>query len=97
LRVFTQNGANYMLRGDKFGSLEVERFADLVVLDKDLMTIPEDDISTIQPQMTMVAGKAVWAQPSFVSEYNLAPAPGMVVGTLKDLQARRKPSGISRR
>ena len=97
LRIFTQNGANYMLRGDKLGSLEVGKFADLVVLDKEYMTIPEDDLSTIEPQMTMVGGKVVWAHPAFVSAYNLAQEPGMVVGTLKDLEARRKPSGISRR
>lgn len=97
LRIFTQNGANYMLRGDKFGSLEVGKFADLVVLDKDYMTIPEDQIGTIEPQMTMVGGKMVWAHPGFVSEYNLPREPGMVVGSLKDLEARRKPSGISRR
>ena len=97
LRLFTQNGANYLLRGDKLGSLEVGKFADLVVLDKDYMAIPEDQLHTIEPQMTMVAGKVVWAHPSFVSEYNLAREPGMVVGSLKDLEARRKPSGISRR
>jgi predicted amidohydrolase YtcJ len=97
LRVFTQNGANYMLRGDKFGSLETGKFADLVVLDKDYMTVPEEDLSTIEPQMTMVGGKVVWAQPAFVAESSLARAPGMVVGTLKDLEARRKPSGVTRR
>ncbi len=97
LQMATRNGAVYMMREDKFGSLEAGKFADLVVLDKDYMTIPEDQISSIEPHMTMVAGKVVWAHPAFVSEYNLPREPGMVVGTLKDLEARRKPSGVSRR
>lgn len=97
LRVFTQNGANYMLRGDKFGSLEPGKFADLVVLDKDYMAMPDEQIHTLEPQMTMVNGKIVFAHPGFVAEQNLAREPGMVVATLKELEARRKPSGVSRR
>lgn len=97
LQVGTRNGAVYMMRGDRFGSLEIGKFADMVVLDKDFMTVPEDQIGEIEPQMTMVAGKVVWAHPAFVAAYNLAQGPGMVVGSLKDLQARRKPSGVSRR
>ena len=41
LRVATQNGANYVLKGDQLGSIEVGKFADLVVLDRDYMTMPE--------------------------------------------------------
>lgn len=97
LQMITRNGANYMLRPDRIGSLETGKFADLVILDKDYMTIPEEQIHTIEPQMTMVAGKIVWAHPDFVAEYSVKTEPGMVVGSLKDLKARRKPAGISRR
>ena len=36
LRYFTQNGADYVLRGDKIGSLEAGKWADMAVLDKGL-------------------------------------------------------------
>jgi len=97
LQVFTRNGANYMLRGDRIGSLETGKFADLVVLDKDYMTVPEGEIHTIEPQMTMVAGKIVWAHPAFATEYSLTKEPSLVIGSLKDLRARRNRSGLSRR
>ena len=70
-----------------------------MVLDQDYMTMPEDKISDMQPQMTMVGGKIVFAHTQFVREYNLSgqgPASGMVVFALADLRASRKPSGISR-
>src|SRR5207253_2844929 len=82
LRVFTQNGANYMLRGDKFGSLEPGKYADLVVLDKDYMAIPDEEVHTIQPQMTMIGGKVVWAHPAFVQDYSAAKDANTLVGSL---------------
>jgi len=96
----TRNAAIYILRGDKLGSLEAGKLADVVVLDQDYMTMPEDKISDMQPQMTMVDGKIVFAHTQFAREYDLSglgPPSGMVISTLTDLRASRKPSGISRR
>ena len=42
------------------GSLEVGKLADIVVLDRDYMTIPADDIFNIQPVLTMVGGRVVF-------------------------------------
>ena len=44
----------------KVGTIEAGKYADLVVLDKDYMTIPEDDIHTIRPLMTIMGGKVVY-------------------------------------
>ena len=33
---------------------------DLVVLDRDYLTLPADQIKDIQPTMTMVGGKIAW-------------------------------------
>jgi predicted amidohydrolase YtcJ len=45
---------------DKIGSLEAGKYADLVVLDRDYMTIPVDEIYQIKPVMTIFAGEVVY-------------------------------------
>jgi len=52
-------------RGDenKLGSLEPGKLADMVVLDRDYMTVPEDEISKIPLVMTIVGGKIVFEKP----------------------------------
>jgi predicted amidohydrolase YtcJ len=42
------------------GSIEVGKLADLVVIDKDFLTCPEDRIKDIQPDMTILDGKVVY-------------------------------------
>ncbi|MSO21165.1 MAG: hypothetical protein EXQ56_12040, partial [Acidobacteria bacterium] len=97
LIVSTRNGALYTLKGDTLGSLEPGKLADIVVLDKDYMTIPEDDISELKALLTMVDGKPVFSSPEFAREYDLK-TPGMVVSTLADLRLRRKSAqGVARR
>ena len=39
------------------GSLKVGKYADLVVLSKDILTIPEDEIPATQVVYTIVGGK----------------------------------------
>ena len=89
LRMYTRWAADYVLKGDKLGSLEPGKLADLVVLDKDYMTIPEDEIKNIQPQLTIFDGRPVFVHTNFAQEYNWRPK-GAVISTYKDLIARRK-------
>jgi predicted amidohydrolase YtcJ len=42
------------------GSLEVGKQADLVVLDRDYMTVPAAEIKYIHPTTTMVGGRVVF-------------------------------------
>ncbi len=42
------------------GSIEVGKFADFIVLEKDIMTCDEDDIPNIQVEATFVGGKLVY-------------------------------------
>jgi len=42
------------------GSLEVGKQADLVVLDRDYMTVPTAEIKRIRPTLTMVGGRVVF-------------------------------------
>jgi len=56
----TRSNAYLMWKEDDLGSLEVGKLADLVVLDRDYMTIPADDIFNIEPVMTIVGGRVVF-------------------------------------
>ncbi|HBU36707.1 MAG TPA: hypothetical protein DEB70_02765 [Planctomycetaceae bacterium] len=40
--------------------MEVGKWADLVVLDRDFMTVPVDEIREISPLQTIVRGKVVY-------------------------------------
>lgn len=66
-------GAHYMLRESLLGSLERGKFADFLVLDRDYLTIPEDDIENIRILMTMVGGKVVHLVPSLARELGKQP------------------------
>ena len=59
-------GACELGEEDKLGSIEVGKLADLVVVDKDYMVVPEDDISEISTLMTMVGGKMVYEHPGWL-------------------------------
>ena len=41
------------------GSIQPGKLADLVVLDRDYLTIPAEQIKDIRPVMTMVGGRVV--------------------------------------
>ena len=60
LRMGTRNGAYQLGEEDKLGSIEVGKLADMVVMDKDYMTVPEDEIPKIDVLLTIVAGKVVY-------------------------------------
>ena len=92
LKMITRWAADYVLKGDKLGAIEPGRLADLVVLDRDYMTIPEEDISEIQPQITMLDGTVIFVHPDFAEEYNFRPS-GALVTTYADLVAKRPPGG----
>ncbi|MBW2610146.1 MAG: amidohydrolase [Deltaproteobacteria bacterium] len=60
LECYTINNAYLMFEEDVKGSIEPGKFADMVVIDKDIMTVPEDDIRKINVEMTIVGGKVVY-------------------------------------
>ena len=78
LKAATLFGAYYAMREDQLGSLEPGKFADLIVLDRDYLTIPVDDIQHIRVLMTMVAGKVVHLVPSLASEWRMQPTGAQV-------------------
>jgi predicted amidohydrolase YtcJ len=55
----TRSNAYLFFQEDALGSLEVGKQADLVVLDRDYMTVPEDEIFGVRATMTIVGGRVV--------------------------------------
>jgi predicted amidohydrolase YtcJ len=59
VRLYTINNARILFLDDVVGSLELGKFADLVVLDRDLLSCPEDQIASTQVLRTYFNGKLV--------------------------------------
>jgi predicted amidohydrolase YtcJ len=60
LRMYTNGSAYLHFSENTLGSLEAGKLADLVIIDKDFLTCPEDDIRHIQALATVVEGKLVY-------------------------------------
>jgi predicted amidohydrolase YtcJ len=73
LKMYTNWAAAYVQKPDKLGSLEVGKFADLIVLDRDYFTIPEDDILKVRPLMTMVGGRMIVLQEALATDFGTKP------------------------
>jgi predicted amidohydrolase YtcJ len=56
----TRSNAYLFFQEKSLGSLEAGKQADLVVLDRDYMTVPASEIKRIKPTMTMVGGRVVF-------------------------------------
>ncbi|MEP1033111.1 amidohydrolase [Ekhidna sp.] len=60
LRSYTLDAAYAAFREDRKGSIEVGKWADLTILDKDIMTIPEEEILQTEVDMTVIGGEIVY-------------------------------------
>jgi len=58
----TRRNAFFVFQEDNIGSLQPGKVADLVVLDRDYLTVPEDQIGDIRPVMTMVGGRVAFSE-----------------------------------
>ena len=63
LKSYTLNGAYAAFEESSRGSLKVGKLADMTVLSKDITTIAEDDIPTVQIIYTIVGGKILYKKP----------------------------------
>jgi predicted amidohydrolase YtcJ len=66
IRFYTINNARILACDHKLGSLEPGKLADLIVLDTDLLSCPEDRIAGTQVLRTYVAGKLVYERSNTV-------------------------------
>jgi len=60
IRFYTINNARILGCDDKLGSLQPGKLADLIVVDRDLFTCPEDQIAATQGLRTYVGGMLVY-------------------------------------
>ncbi|QDU28010.1 N-substituted formamide deformylase precursor [Anatilimnocola aggregata] len=60
IRFYTMNNAFLLFLEDEVGSLETGKQADLVILDRNLLTCPEADIAGTKVLQTYLAGKLVY-------------------------------------
>ena len=55
----TRSNAIFLFQEGNLGSLAPGKYADLLVLDRDYLTVPDTEIKDIRPLVTMVGGKLV--------------------------------------
>jgi predicted amidohydrolase YtcJ len=56
----TRKNAYFVFQEDHLGSIQAGKLADLVVIDRDYLKIPADQIKDIRPLLTMIGGRIVY-------------------------------------
>ena len=67
LRMHTMGSAWFTFDEARKGSIEVGKVADLAVLNADYLTVPEEQIRSLESLLTMVGGRIVYAARPFAS------------------------------
>src|SRR5688572_14006811 len=62
IRFYTANNAFLLFREKQIGSLEPGKLADFIILDRDILTCPVDDIKATQVRATYLAGKRIYSE-----------------------------------
>ncbi|HWP86103.1 MAG TPA: amidohydrolase family protein [Terriglobia bacterium] len=73
MKAMTTWASYYVIRQDQIGSLEPGKLADFVVLNKDYFTIPEKEIPTVFPLMTVLGGKTIVLRRELAAELGVPP------------------------
>jgi len=60
IRLYTSNNAHLLFWENEIGSLEAGKRADFIVIDRDLLTCPVDDIRTTRVLETWIEGRQVF-------------------------------------
>jgi len=62
IRMYTINNAKVLLQEKDTGSLEAGKRADFIILDRDVLTCPIDDLKDTKVRETWLGGRIVWQQ-----------------------------------
>jgi predicted amidohydrolase YtcJ len=60
IRFYTANNAYLMFLEDQIGTLEAGKLADFIILDRDLLSCPENEIRDARPLQTYLGAKLVY-------------------------------------
>ncbi len=60
IELYTINNARLTFEEKEKGSLEPGKLADFIVLDKDILTCPVDDVKDLKVERTYLGGKCVF-------------------------------------
>ena len=61
LQLYTINNAFLMFDEKNRGSLEADKLADFIVIDRDYLSCPVDDVKEIEVESTWLGGKKVYS------------------------------------
>ncbi len=64
----TRSNAYLLFQEDNLGTIEPGKYADLVVLDRDYLTVSEEEIKDIQSVLTLVGGRVGAAEPGLPAQ-----------------------------
>jgi len=90
IRLYSFNNAWLNFQESKVGSIEAGKYADLIVIDTDILQCPVDDILNTKVLLTMVGGKIVWGANQLVfanPEITASPAPGAAFNVIPAIPA----------
>ena len=73
LKALTIWPAYSVLKEKELGSLEPGKFADFVVFNKDYFTVPQDELPTVFPLMTVLGGKTMLLREELAKELGIPP------------------------
>ncbi|HWP83557.1 MAG TPA: amidohydrolase family protein [Terriglobia bacterium] len=72
IKMMTSNPAYFVMKEKELGTLEPGKLADFVVLNKDYFTIPQEDLPTVYPLMTVVGGKTIVLREELAREIGMS-------------------------
>jgi len=71
LYMYTRWSSQYVIKENLIGSIEAGKAADFIVLNRDYLTVPEQEIGQIDPLLSVIGGKFVYTDPSFANTADL--------------------------
>ena len=65
MKLFTYRSAEFHYAENKIGSLEVGKYADFAVIDKDYLSGPDTEVRDNKVLMTVLAGETRYRDPQY--------------------------------
>ena len=73
MKMMTTWPSYYLMKEKELGSLQPGKFADFVVLNKDYFSVPEADIPSVFPLLTVLGGKTIVLRKELADEWGTPP------------------------